>query len=98
MRPSSNHAASRALTLWALSVSSGWQNADLAGDVDGSVDERADGAAADVAIADGAATDDAVDGGSPSEPEDIVIDATGTHIYIAEVLGHRVLHLTRPAP
>lgn len=62
MRPSSNHAASRALTLWALSVSSGCENAGLAGDVDGSVDERADGAAADVAIADGAATDDAVDG------------------------------------
>lgn len=36
--------------------------------------------------------------GSRSEPEDIVIDATGTHVYIAEVLGHRVLHLVRPAP
>ena len=33
--------------------------------------------------------------GSASEPEDIVIDASGTHIYIAEVRGHRVLHLTR---
>lgn len=31
--------------------------------------------------------------GSKSEPEDIVIDAEGKHIYIAEVLGHRVIHL-----
>ena len=33
--------------------------------------------------------------GSPTEPEDIVIDATGSDIYIGEVLGHRVLHLRR---
>ena len=32
--------------------------------------------------------------GSPSEPEDIVIDESGEHIYIGEVRGHRVLHLT----
>jgi DNA-binding beta-propeller fold protein YncE len=34
--------------------------------------------------------------GSSSEPEDIVIDTAGTHIYIGEVRGHRVLHLMRP--
>ena len=33
--------------------------------------------------------------GSVSEPEDIVIDATGTHIYIADVRNHRVMHLMR---
>lgn len=31
--------------------------------------------------------------GSRSEPEDIVIDPDGEHIYVAEVFGHRVLHL-----
>lgn len=31
--------------------------------------------------------------GSPSEPEDIVIDDTGADVYIGEVRGHRVLHL-----
>jgi len=36
--------------------------------------------------------------GKRSEPEDIVIDAAGEHIYIAEVFEHRVLHLTMPAP
>lgn len=36
--------------------------------------------------------------GSRSEPEDIVIDPTGTHIYIGEVRGHRVLHLSRSMP
>ncbi len=37
--------------------------------------------------------------GQRSEPEDIVIDPTGKDIYIAEVYGHRVLHLQRvPAP
>ena len=34
--------------------------------------------------------------GTRSEPEDIVIDAEGKHIYIAEVFGHRVLHLLSP--
>ena len=34
--------------------------------------------------------------GFESEPEDIVIDATGTHIYVAEVRLHRVLHLMGP--
>lgn len=33
--------------------------------------------------------------GAASEPEDIVLDSTGTHIYIGEVRGHRVLHLMR---
>lgn len=33
--------------------------------------------------------------GETSEPEDIVIDATGTDIYIAEVRNHEVHHLTR---
>ncbi|MBP6627838.1 MAG: hypothetical protein KA297_00315 [Kofleriaceae bacterium] len=33
--------------------------------------------------------------GEDSEPEDIVLDATGDHIYVAEVLKHRVYHLTR---
>jgi DNA-binding beta-propeller fold protein YncE len=33
--------------------------------------------------------------GDDSEPEDIVIDAAGEHIYIGEVLRHRVLHLIR---
>lgn len=32
--------------------------------------------------------------GSASEPEDIVLDAAGKHIYIADVLSHRVIHLT----
>lgn len=31
--------------------------------------------------------------GTRSEPEDIVIDANGDHIYIAEVAQHRVYHL-----
>lgn len=30
-----------------------------------------------------------------TEPEDIVLDPTGHHIFIAEVFGHRVLHFTR---
>ena len=30
-----------------------------------------------------------------TEPEDIVIDGAGEHIYIAEVRQHRVLHLVR---
>ncbi len=34
--------------------------------------------------------------GSRSEPEDIVIDRAGEHIYIAEVFEHRVLHLKMP--
>ena len=34
--------------------------------------------------------------GVRSEPEDIVLDASGANIYIAEVFGHRVYHL-RPA-
>jgi tripartite motif-containing protein 71 len=34
--------------------------------------------------------------GRVTEPEDIVIDPTGTHIYIGEVREHRVFHLTRP--
>lgn len=34
--------------------------------------------------------------GSRSEPEDIVIDADGVHIYIAEVFDHRIIHLTLP--
>lgn len=34
--------------------------------------------------------------GQRSEPEDIVIDAAGRHIYIGEVYGHRVLHLVSP--
>lgn len=33
--------------------------------------------------------------GFVSEPEDLVLDPTGTHIYIGEVRGHRVLHLMR---
>ncbi|MGH1347670.1 MAG: NHL repeat-containing protein [Nannocystales bacterium] len=33
--------------------------------------------------------------GSASEPEDIVITADGTHIYLGDVLNHRVIHLTR---
>lgn len=33
--------------------------------------------------------------GDSSEPEDIVLDTTGTHIYIGEVRNHRVLHLRR---
>lgn len=33
--------------------------------------------------------------GSPSELEDIVISPDGVHIYLGDVLGHRVLHLTR---
>ncbi len=35
--------------------------------------------------------------GEPSEPEDIVIDATGEHIYIVEVREHRV-HYVKPRP
>ncbi len=34
--------------------------------------------------------------GSRSEPEDIVIDTAGEHIYISEVFEHRVLHLKMP--
>jgi DNA-binding beta-propeller fold protein YncE len=34
--------------------------------------------------------------GEPSEPEDIVMDANGVHIFIAEVFQHRVLHFQRP--
>jgi DNA-binding beta-propeller fold protein YncE len=33
--------------------------------------------------------------GEQSEPEDIVIDASGRDVYVVEVLGHRVLHLVR---
>ena len=33
--------------------------------------------------------------GERTEPEDIVIDAAGTHIYVAEVRNHRVYHLAR---
>lgn len=33
--------------------------------------------------------------GSVTEPEDIVLDPTGRHVYIGEVRGHRVLHLMR---
>ncbi len=33
--------------------------------------------------------------GEDSEPEDIVLDATGDHIYVAEVRNHRVYHLVR---
>lgn len=31
--------------------------------------------------------------GKPSEPEDIVIDATGDHVYVVEVRNHEVYHL-----
>lgn len=34
--------------------------------------------------------------GVETEPEDIVIDADRNHLYIAEVLGHRVYHLQMP--
>tara|TARA_R110002096_G_scaffold350395_3_gene543597 strand:+ start:47084 stop:48064 length:981 start_codon:yes stop_codon:yes gene_type:complete len=34
--------------------------------------------------------------GVESEPEDIVLDAELDHLYIAEVLGHRVFHLRMP--
>ena len=34
--------------------------------------------------------------GRRTEPEDIVLDASGTDIYIAEVYGHSVLHLQLP--
>ncbi len=33
--------------------------------------------------------------GESSEPEDLVIDSTGVHVYVAEVLNHRVYHLVR---
>ncbi len=33
--------------------------------------------------------------GETSEPEDIVLDPTGAHLYIGEVRNHRVLHLVR---
>lgn len=36
--------------------------------------------------------------GEPSEPEDIVISPDGQDIFIGEVAGHRVLHLTRAQP
>jgi DNA-binding beta-propeller fold protein YncE len=32
--------------------------------------------------------------GSASEPEDIVIDPAGEHIYVADVLNHRIVHLS----
>ena len=35
--------------------------------------------------------------GDASEPEDIVLDDTGEHIYIVEVRQHRV-HYLRPRP
>ncbi|MCA9667050.1 MAG: NHL repeat-containing protein [Myxococcales bacterium] len=31
--------------------------------------------------------------GTRTEPEDLVIDAAGQHVYVAEVFGHRVYHL-----
>jgi DNA-binding beta-propeller fold protein YncE len=34
--------------------------------------------------------------GERTEPEDIVIDPAGEHVYVAEVYGHRVFHLVRP--
>lgn len=34
--------------------------------------------------------------GATTEPEDIVIDAELDHLYVAEVLGHRVYHLQMP--
>jgi hypothetical protein len=34
--------------------------------------------------------------GFDTEPEDIVLDRAGRHIYLGEVRGHRVLHLLRP--
>jgi DNA-binding beta-propeller fold protein YncE len=33
--------------------------------------------------------------GAPSEPEDIVITGDGDHIYLGDVLNHRVIHLSR---
>lgn len=36
--------------------------------------------------------------GEETEPEDIVLDAAGEHIYIAEVRNHRVYHLARTLP
>lgn len=33
--------------------------------------------------------------GDRTEPEDIVLDPTGQHVYIVEVAGHRVFHLHR---
>jgi tripartite motif-containing protein 71 len=36
--------------------------------------------------------------GTRTEPEDIIIDATGRHIYIGEVFGHTVLHLEMGTP
>ncbi len=33
--------------------------------------------------------------GERTEPEDIVLDAERRHVFIAEVFGHRVIHLTR---
>lgn len=36
--------------------------------------------------------------GEDSEPEDIVLDAAGEHIYVAEVRNHRVYHLVRSSP
>ncbi len=33
--------------------------------------------------------------GSASEPEDVVIDPAGEHIYLGDVRNHRVLHLVR---
>ncbi len=33
--------------------------------------------------------------GEDTEPEDIVLDAAGEHIYVAEVRRHRVYHLIR---
>ncbi len=34
--------------------------------------------------------------GARTEPEDIVIDAAGEHVYVGEVFGHTVLHLVIP--
>ena len=36
--------------------------------------------------------------GKRTEPEDIIIDAAGKHIYIGEVFGHTVLHLEMGTP
>ena len=33
--------------------------------------------------------------GDRTEPEDIVLDPTGEHVYVVEVAGHRVFHLRR---
>ena len=33
--------------------------------------------------------------GDTTKPEDVVIDDSGTHIYVADVENHQVLHLVR---